>query len=126
MAGFMIDNLSTGTLKQFHWNEVDTLPRDGSITLLDTRTLWEYSRGHAEGFLNIPVDSLRDRIGEIPTGKPVYVMCESGLRSYIACRILAENGFDCYNLSGGNRLYSTIKRDICPPDQAYPCGMNRF
>ena len=125
MAGFMIENIAEGRLKQFFWDEVDTIPRDGSITLLDTRTAWEYSRGHADGFINIPVDELRERIRELPAEKPVYVMCESGLRSYIACRILAENGFDSYNLSGGNRLYSTIKQDICPPDQAYPCGMSK-
>ena len=54
----------------------------------------EYAHGHAEGFVNIPVDELRARLGELEAGKPVYVMCQSGLRSYIACRILAQNGFD--------------------------------
>lgn len=125
MAGFMIENLSNGTLKQFFWDEVDTLPRDGSITLLDTRTVMEYQRGHAEGFLNIPVDELRERLDEIPEGKSVYVMCQSGLRSYLACRILAQNGFDCYNFSGGYRLYETIVKDRCAAEQALPCGMEK-
>ena len=61
MAGFMIDNISKG-LKQWHLQDVAQLPRDGSVTLLDTRTVGEYSRGHIEGFVNIPVDELRERI----------------------------------------------------------------
>ena len=80
------------------------LPRDGSVTLLDARTPQEYAKGNAEGFVNIPVDELRARLGELEAGKPVYVMCQSGLRSYIACRILAQNGFECYNFSGGYRF----------------------
>lgn len=125
MAGFMIENISNGTLKQFFWNEVDLLPRDGSVTLLDTRTVMEYQRGHAEDFLNIPVDELRDRLEELPKEKPVYVMCQSGLRSYLACRILSQNGFDCYNFSGGYRLYETIVNDRCAAEQAFPCGMEK-
>ncbi|MBQ3520468.1 MAG: FAD-dependent oxidoreductase, partial [Firmicutes bacterium] len=96
MAGFMIDNIAEGRLKQFFWDEADSLPRDGSVVLLDCRTPEEYSYGHMEGFINIPVDELRSRIDELPKGKPVYVHCQSGLRSYIGCRILEGNGFDCY------------------------------
>lgn len=110
MAGFMIENIVTGKVKQFHHDEMDALPRDGSVTLLDTRTPFEYMKGHAEGFINIPLDNLRERISEIPKGKPVYVMCQSGLRSYISCRILSQNGYDCYNFSGGYRFYETVKR----------------
>ena len=55
-----------------------------SITRLDVRTPAEYAGGCADGFVNIPVDELRGRIGEIDPGKPVYVMCQSALRSYIA------------------------------------------
>ena len=80
MAGFMIDNISKG-LKQWHLEDAAKLPRDGSVTLLDTRTVGEYSRGHIDGFKNIPVDALRERIGEIEAGKPVYVICQSGRRS---------------------------------------------
>ena len=73
MAGFMIENIETGKVKQFHHDEIDALPRDGSVTLLDTRTPAEYSRGCAEGFFNIPVDELRERLSEIPANQPVYV-----------------------------------------------------
>ena len=110
MAGYLIDNLVAGRVKQFHFEDVASLPKDGSVTLLDTRTPLEYARGHAEGFVNIPVDDLRGRLGELDRAKPVYVMCQSGLRSYLACRILMQNGFDCYNFSGGYRFYAANAR----------------
>ena len=122
MLGYMTENLALGLVQNFHWHELDALPRDGSVVLLDVRTPGEYARGHAEGSLNIPVDSLRERMDEIPRGKPTYVNCQSGLRSYIACRILAQEGFDCYNLSGGWRLYSIAVRDALAARQAAPCG----
>ena len=123
MAGFMIENISNGLLKQFFWDEVADLPRDGSVILLDVRTPQEYARGHFDGFINIPVDELRERIGELEKGKTVYVNCQSGLRSYIACRILSQNGFDCYNFSGGFRLYETIMNDCVAAEVSMPCGM---
>ena len=122
MAGYMAENLALGFVKNFHWDELDALPRDGSAVLLDVRTPGEYARGHGEGFVNIPVDELRQRLDEIPRGKPVYVNCQSGLRSYIACRILAQEGFECYNLSGGWRLYSTAVHDMQAAKAALPCG----
>ncbi|MCL2811103.1 MAG: FAD-dependent oxidoreductase [Clostridia bacterium] len=107
MAGFVIENLLTGKVKQIHWHDVDALPRDGSVTLLDVRSPQEFMWGRIKGFENIPLDSLRGRIGELDSSKPVYVHCHSGMRSYIAARILSQNGFDAYNLSGGYRLYNS-------------------
>lgn len=126
MAGFMIDNIARGVLRQWHLEEDEKLPRDGSVTLLDTRTPGEYSRGHGEGFVNIPVDELRERISEIEAGKPVYVMCQSGLRSYIASRILAGNGFEVYNFSGGFRYYDAVRNDRCLIQRASACGMDQL
>lgn len=54
-----------------------------------------------DGFIHIPLGSLRPNLNQIPKNKPVYVHCHSGLRFYIACRIPAGNGYDCYNLAGG-------------------------
>ena len=125
MAGFMIENLSNGTLRQFFWDEIDQLPRDGSVTLLDTRTVEEYAKWHIDGFINIPLDELRERIGELDPQKPVYIICQSGLRSYLACRILSQKGFACYNFSGGYRLYQAVRLDRCTPQQACPCGMDK-
>jgi len=110
MAGFMIENVLTGKVKNFHWHDVDGLPRDGSVTLLDARNPGEFSGGSADGFINIPLDSLRERIGELDREKPVYAMCLSGARSYMAARILSQNGFDVLNLSGGYRLYDAARK----------------
>ena len=125
MAGFMIENIAKGVLKQWHLADVDTLPRDGSVTLLDTRTVGEFDGGHIDGFLNIPVDELRERLGELDKSKPVYVICQSGLRSYIACRILIGNGFDAYNFSGGFRFYDAVMHDRCLIESATACGMDK-
>ena len=125
MAGFMIENIAKGVLKQWHLADVDTLPRDGSVTLLDTRTVGEFDGGHIDGFLNIPVDELRERLGKLDKTKPVYVICQSGLRSYIACRILAGNGFECYNFSGGFRFYDAVMHDRCLIESATACGMDK-
>ena len=125
MAGFMIENITEGSVKQFHWTDIETLARDGSVTLLDVRTAGEYRRGHAEGFVNLPVDELRERLEEIDRSKPVYVMCQSGLRSYVACRLLTQHGFDCYNFSGGYRFYEMVTRERLACASSYPCGMER-
>ena len=125
MAGFMVDNIARGLLRQWHLADADSLPRDGSVTLLDTRTPGEYGRGHIEGFINIPVDDLRERLGEIDRDKPVYVICQSGLRSYIACRILAGHGFDCYNFSGGYRFYDAVTHERCLIRTAAACGLEQ-
>ena len=124
MAGFIIDNISKG-LKQWHLSDAADLPRDGSVTLLDTRTEGEYRRGHIEGFRNIPVDELRARIGEIETGKPVYVICQSGLRSYIATRILEGYGFEAWNFAGGFRFYDAVMNDRALVEASLACGMDQ-
>ena len=124
MAGFMIDNIAGGILKQWHLEDVDGLPRDGSVTLLDARTAGEYARGHIRGFRNIPVDELRERLAEIEKGKPVYVICQSGLRSYIACRILEGQGYEAYNFSGGFRFYDAVRNDRRLVESAADCGMD--
>ena len=126
MAGFVMENVLTGKVRQFHWQDVEAIQRDSSAVLLDTRTQREFDRGHIEGALHIPVDELRERMGELPNGKTVYVYCQSGLRSYIACRMLTGNGVECYNLSGGYGFYSTVVKDQClAPQGTGPCGLAR-
>ena len=119
MLGFTAENIVTGKLRQFFWHDVASLPRDGSVTLLDVRTEAEVKGGSIDGFVNIPLDSLRERISEVPAGKPVYVHCHSGLRSYIASRILTGLGYDCYNLAGGWRLYESVINERTVPE--YVC-----
>lgn len=125
MAGFMIDNISKGILKQWYLEDADLLPRDGSVTLLDVRTVREYGNGHIEGFKNIPVDELREHLDEIEKDKPVYVICQSGLRSYIGTRILEGNGYKAYNFSGGFRFYDAVMHDRCLIETATACGMDQ-
>ena len=94
------------------------------MQLLDVRTPAEAGRGMIEGFRNIPLDELRDHLHELDPSKPCYVHCHSGLRSYIACRVLAGRGFDCRNLSGGWRYYSQVACDLAfDGDPRHPCGI---
>ena len=72
------------------------------------------------------MDELRERLDALEPGKPVYVICQSGLRSYIACRILAGYGYDCYNFSGGFRFYDAVTHDRCLVERAADCGMDRY
>lgn len=108
MAGFVAENILTGKVKVFHWNDVAALPKDGSVTLLDVRTKPEYENGHMDGFTNISLDALRANMDKLDKTKPIYATCQIGLRGYVACRILSQNGYECYNLSGGYRLYNSI------------------
>lgn len=116
MAGFVAENVISGKMKQFFWHDVENLPRDGSVTLLDVRTKTEVAGGMIDGFIHIPLDSLRENLNLISKEKPVYVHCHSGLRSYIACRILTGNGYDCYNLAGGWRLYESVLHERSVPE----------
>lgn len=115
-AGYVIENAMQGIVKHFHWHDVDSLPRDGSVTLLDVRTTREVAQGKIEGFINIPLDELRQNTDKLDKSKPVYIHCHSGLRSYLACRILSGLGYDTYNLSGGYRLYQTVMYEKSIPD----------
>ena len=124
-AGFMIENIVNGKVSQFFREEADALPRDGSLNLVDVRTEEEYRSGHLEGFQNIPVDQLREHLSELDPQKPVRLVCQSGLRSYLACRILSQNGFTCSHLAGGYRLYETVRKERCAAEEAWPCGMEK-
>ena len=95
------------------------------MALLDTRTIGEYSRGHIEGFINIPVDELRERVGEPDKNKPIYVICQSGLRRYIATRILMGYEFDAYNFAGGFRFYDIVINEQRLIERSAPCGMDQ-
>lgn len=125
MVGFVAENIISQKVKQFYFEDINTLKLDSNAYFLDTRTPKEYSNSHAEGFVNIPVDDLRVRIDEIPRNKTIYVMCQSGIRSYIACRILIGNGYDCYNFAGGYRFYSMIENERISSVKCYSCGMDK-
>lgn len=106
MAGFIAENVLAGRMKVKHWDEVSSLDRSEWV-MLDVRTAEEHALGHIGGSVNIPVDSLRKRINEVPKGKKILVYCAVGLRGYVATRMLEQHGFaDVYNLTGGYKTYA--------------------
>lgn len=125
MAGFIIENVINQKVRHFFYDDIPSLQKKDDAFLLDTRTMREYSAGHAPGFINIPVDELRERLNEVPCDKTVYVMCQSGLRSYIAFRILSAHGYRCFNFAGGYRLYSSIAGEKVINSSSYDCGMDK-
>ncbi len=108
MAGFVAENIITDKVEIFHWNQVDEIINDKDKIFIDVRTNLEYENGHINGFINIPVDELRQNLSKIDINKKIYVTCQIGLRGYIAARILKQSGFMCYNLSGGYRLWNSV------------------
>jgi NADPH-dependent 2,4-dienoyl-CoA reductase/sulfur reductase-like enzyme/rhodanese-related sulfurtransferase len=111
-AGFTAENAIRGRVRNFHWHDVRNLPRNGSVQLVDVRTPKECAEGIIDGFVNIPLDDLRSSISALDINKPVYISCRTGRRGYTAARILAQYGFEVFNLSGGSLLYSTVYGDL--------------
>ncbi|MBE6829790.1 MAG: pyridine nucleotide-disulfide oxidoreductase [Ruminococcaceae bacterium] len=124
MLGFTAANILRGDVKVFHYDEVDALDRE-KVTLLDVRTPDEMKMGTLDGAIGIPLDSLRERMSELPKDKPVYAFCQVGLRGYLAARILVQNGYDVYNLSGGYKTYITAKGDRESPTGADCVGVKK-
>ncbi len=119
MAGYAIENILLGKVEQIHWDQVKE-----SDNLLDTRTKEEYEQGHLSNALHIPIDELRERINEIPKDKLLYIYCQSGLRSYLACRILLQKGYRCKNITGGYGLYENIEKNkVISSKGTGPCGL---
>lgn len=109
MAGFVAQNVLEGRSHLLTWAEVEAYP--GDYTLLDVRTELEYQNGHAPGAINIPVDSLRERLGELDPNKPIIDYCQVGLRGYIADRILSQHGYQVHNVTGGYKTASALAFD---------------
>ena len=104
MAGFVAAGLLRGDHPQADVAAV-TLSENGRLVLVDVRTPQEYAGGHISGAVNIPVDELRSRLGELPHDREVAVYCQMGQRGYLAVRILAQAGFKVVNLGGGYKTY---------------------
>lgn len=101
--GYVADNLRTGATRSIQWHELGAALAAGA-TLVDVRTAGEHVAGAIPGAVNIPVDDLRDRLGELPDG-PLVVHCQVGQRGHTAARILAQHGRDVVNLDGGYRTW---------------------
>lgn len=105
MAGYVASNILKNDASIIHWHEISNLNTSSSM-LIDVRTPLEFSMGTIEGAVNIPIDELRNRINEIPKDKEIIIFCQVGLRGYLACRILMQNGYNkTKNLSGGYKTY---------------------
>lgn len=110
MAGFVAENILDGLVKIVQWREVEANSQD--MLVLDVRTADEYALESIPGSLNIPLDSLRDHLQELPHDKRIVLTCAVGLRGYTACRVLMQHGFtEVYNLSGGVKTWMTATTD---------------
>lgn len=121
MAGFAIENILLDKVEQVYWSQVINAPKD--VVIIDTRTNEEYQAGHLKGALHLPIDELREHLDKIDKNKQLYIYCQSGLRSYLACRILQQHGFKCKNVVGGYGLYVNIeKNEVLNSKGTGPCG----
>lgn len=124
IAGYVASNILKGDVNIFHWDEVSSIDLSRSV-LIDVRDKMEYEIGTIKNAINIPVNEIRKRLDEIPKDKDIYVFCQVGLRGYIACRILMQNGYkNVYNLSGGYKTYELAvqkqsNEDIYQYDEIY-------
>ncbi len=125
MAGYTAANILDGVSNPFYLEDLDKL--GANDLLIDVRTREEYRGGHLPKAKNIPVDELRERIGELPKDKKIHIYCAIGLRGYIAQRILTQNGYETRNLSGGYTLWKALDRDrkaqAAKPIQMLPCAI---
>lgn len=120
MAGYVAENILAGRVRVIQWREIAAL---GDETLrIDVRTRDEFAMGSIPGFVNIPLDELREHLDELPRERPVVVSCAVGLRGYLASRILTQHGFrDVRNLSGG---YTTWRVATAPVPDPRDAGNN--
>ncbi|SPF38626.1 pyridine nucleotide-disulfide oxidoreductase family protein [Candidatus Desulfosporosinus infrequens] len=117
MAGYVAENILAGRVEVITTEQLATYDRENTI-LLDVRTEIEYNTGgHLEGSINIPVDSLRGKLGELDKTKEILEYCQIGLRGYVASRILTQNGFKVKNIDGGYKscLMSPFKPATVDP-----------
>jgi len=105
IVGFVAANQLRGDVKLVNWDQIDQIDRH-STTILDVRLPEELALGSIDGAINLPIETIRQHINEIPKDRSVLLYCQTGQRSYFASRILQQMGFDCYNLSGGYKTYS--------------------
>ena len=123
MAGYVAENILAGRVRPIQWREIGTLSRE--TLCIDVRTRDEFAMGSIPGFVNIPLDELREHLGELPRERPVVVSCAVGLRGYLASRILSQHGFaDVRNLSGGYATWRAATAPVPEPhnEQSGSCG----
>lgn len=127
MAGYVISNVIEGRMRPYAMEDLDKIPE--SAIRLDVRTPEECAGGMMPGFINIPLDSLRERMHELDLSKDIYITCQIGLRGYLAQRILDQNGANTWNISGGYRFYDMMAKDrqsmAAVAGMCTACGMEK-
>jgi NADPH-dependent 2,4-dienoyl-CoA reductase/sulfur reductase-like enzyme/rhodanese-related sulfurtransferase len=109
MAGFVAGGLLRGDHPQVDVEAVLAAPAADQPFLLDVRTPQEFASGHIPGAVNIPVDDLRSRLGELPHDRKIAAYCQVGQRGYLATRILLHAGFSAVNVGGGYKTYKLFQ-----------------
>ncbi|HEX9027152.1 MAG TPA: CoA-disulfide reductase [Clostridium sp.] len=109
MLGYYASNIIEGLTETIQWHEIDKLDKDNSL-IIDVREEFELVTSGLDNSIHIPLGKLRDRLSEIPRDKKIYATCQVGLRGYIACRVLEQNGIKCTNIDGGIKTYINVKR----------------
>lgn len=104
LVGYVAENVAEGIVTTVQWHEIEELQRDGA-TLIDVRTPGEHARGSIPGALSVPLDDLRSRLHDLPTG-PLVVHCQVGQRGHTAARLLTQLGYEVSNLDGGWKTWS--------------------
>lgn len=107
IVGNMIENVLDNNVKNIY---VENIDYDNSI-IIDTRKEYEFEKGHIKNAINIPLNTIREYLinNKLDNNKKIIIYCQSGFRSYLACRILYGYGYDVYNLSGGYQLYELLQ-----------------
>jgi NADPH-dependent 2,4-dienoyl-CoA reductase/sulfur reductase-like enzyme/rhodanese-related sulfurtransferase len=114
MIGYVAENILTERIQTFHYDELAAYDKNSTI-LLDVRTDLEYESGHLEGAINIAVDDLREKLASLDKSKVILTYCQVGIRSYIASRILMQNGYNAKTLAGGYKLATALQFQPKPP-----------
>ena len=109
MAGFVAGGLLRGDHPQVDVEAVLAAPVAERPFLLDVRTPQEFASGHIPGAVNIPVDDLRSRLGELPRDRKIAAYCQVGQRGYLATRILLQAGLSAVNIGGGYKTYKLFQ-----------------
>lgn len=104
MLGYVAENLLSGLAKNVQWHELESYI-DRGYQVLDVRTSSEFNRGTIAGAINIPVDSIRERVGEL-SHQDLVILCQVGMRGHTATLLLNELGFNALNLDGGYQTWS--------------------
>jgi rhodanese-related sulfurtransferase len=108
LAGMAAQNILAGLVEAVHWNEVARMTNEGAV-ILDVREPAERAAGAIPGSIGIPLGELRQRLGELSHDRPLLVHCASGQRSYNACRMLMQQGYRCFNLSGSYKTWKATR-----------------